>query len=154
VIAGFAIAAMGACGPFCLSGKVTLSNAHVDPTYSCPNPARDLPYDLHGSLDVDNSTTKTLTIKSMSDSDTLVDVHGSWNIGSVGQKYGGPIDRFSPKSIKSGDKATIKFTTTFECTDSGPKTKTYGDFDLKFTVVTSEGTFTIKSANQHRLVIT
>ena len=152
-IAGLAIAAMGACGPFCLSGKVTLSNAHVDPSYKCPNPANNLPYVLHASVDVDNSTSNTLTIKSMSEAGTLVDVHGSWNVGSVGQKFNQPIDTFSPNSVKSGDKATIKFTITFSCTSSGPTASTYGDFDFKFTMVTSAGTYT-SSTVKYRLVIT
>ena len=152
-IAGLAIAAMGACGPFCLSGKVTLNNARVDSSYKCPNPATNLPYDVHGTLDVDNSTSNALTIKSMSEAGTLVDVHGSWSIGSVGQKYNESIDTFSPKSVKSGDKATIKFIFRFNCTNSGPTTSTYGDFDLKVTMVTSAGTYT-SSTIKHRLVIT
>ena len=154
MIAGLAILAIGACGPFCLSGKVALTNAHVDSTYKCPNPAHDLPYDVHGGVDVDNSTRNTLTIKSMSEAGILVDVHGAWNIGSVGQKYNETISTFSPKSIKSGDKATIKFTFMFSCTSSGPAESTYGDFDLKITMVTNAGTYTISSANKHRLVIT
>lgn len=144
---------MGACGPFCLSGKVTLSNAHVDPSYKCPNGANSLPYVLHASVDVDNSTSNTLTIKSITEAGTLVDVHGGWNIGSVGQKYNQPIDTFSTKSVKSGDKATIKFTIKFNCSNSGGTANTYGDFDLKFTMVTSAGTFT-SSTVKHRLVIT
>ena len=106
VIACVAVAAVGACGPFCLSGKVTLSNATVDASYKCPNPANDLAYTVHGSVDLDNSTSKDLTIKSMSEAGTLVDVHGAWSIGSVGQKYDATIDTFSPKSVKSGNKAT------------------------------------------------
>lgn len=153
MIAGLAIATIGACGPFCLSGKVTLSNARVDASYKCPNPAKDLPYDLHGSVDVDNSTRNTLTIKSMSEASVLVDVHGAWNIGSVGQKYDQTLANFSPKSIKSGDKSTVKFIVKFNCTSSGPTESTYGDFDLKFTMVSSAGTYTITS-NKHRLVIT
>jgi hypothetical protein len=152
-IAGLAIAAMGACGPFCLSGKVSVANARVDSTYKCPNPSNKFTYDLHGTIDVDNSTGNTLTIKSMSEVDTLIDVHGSWTIGSVGQKFGGPIDTFSPKSVKPGDKATIKFTIKFDCTNSGPSTSTYGDFDFKFTVVTSAGTFTLNGADKHRLLM-
>jgi hypothetical protein len=154
VIAGFAITAIGACGPFCLSGKITLSSAHVDPSYKCPNPARDLPYDVHGSVDVDNSTRNTLTIKSMSEAGILVDVHGAWNIGSVGQKFDNKIVNFTPKTIKSGDKSTVRFSWSFNCTNSGPAESTYGDFDLKFTMVTSGGTYTISGASKHRLVIT
>lgn len=152
-IACLAIAAVAACGPFCLSGKVTLNNAHVDASYKCPSPAKDHPYQVQASLDVDNSTSNTLTIKSMSESGVLVDVHGAWNIGSVGQKYDQTIETFSPKSVKSGDKATIKFTLTFYCTSSGPPSSTYGDFDLKVTMVSSAGSYTT-GAIKHRLVIT
>lgn len=153
VIAGLAIAAIGACGPFCLSGKVTLSNAKVDSSYKCPNPAKDHAYDLQGSVDVDNQTRDTVTMKSISESAKLIDVHGDWNIGSVGQTFNQSVDTFSPTTIKSGDKATIKFKLTFSCTSSGPATSTYGDFDLKYTLVTSAGTYSIGSI-KHRLVIT
>jgi hypothetical protein len=143
---------MGACGPFCLSGKVTLSNAHVDASYKCPNPANNLGYDLHASVDLDNSTSNTLTIKSLSEVGTLVDVFGTWNVGSVGQKFNQQINTFSPNSVKSGDKATIKFIIKFSCTNSGVTATTYGDLDFKFMLVTSAGTYT-SGAARHRLVI-
>jgi hypothetical protein len=148
-----AVAAVGACGPFCLSGKVTLSNATVDASYKCPNPANDLAYTLHGSVDLDNSTSKDLTIKSMSETGTLVDVHGAWSIGSIGQKYDATIETFSPKSVKSGNKASIKFAIPFNCTSSGPAQSTYGDFELKISIVSSGGTLTTGTV-KHRLVIT
>ncbi|HEX3509404.1 MAG TPA: hypothetical protein VHW94_13550 [Candidatus Dormibacteraeota bacterium] len=153
VVACVAVAAVGACGPFCLSGKVTLSNATVDANYKCPNPANDLAYTVHGSVDLDNSTSKDLTIKSMSEAGTLVAVHGAWSIGSVGQKYDETIDTFSPKSVKSGNKATIKFNIPFNCTSNGPAQSTYGDFELKVSIVTDGGTFTT-GVVKHRLVIT
>lgn len=153
-IACLAIAAVGACGPFCRSDKIALSNARVDPTFNCPNPSTDRPYDVHGSLDVDNGTGNSVTIKSVSEADELVDVHGAWNIGDVGTKSEDPVDTFSPKSVKAGDKATIKFVIKFICTDNGVVARdTYGDFTFKYTVVTSAGTFTINSANKHRLVV-
>jgi hypothetical protein len=148
-----AVAAIGACGPFCLSGKVTLSNANVDATYKCPNPANNLPYTVHGSLDLDNSTSQDLTIKAMSEAGVLVDVHGAWSIGSVGQKYNAAIATFTPKSVKSGNQATIKFNIPFSCTNSGPSDSTYGDFELKISLVSSAGTFTTGTI-KHRLVIT
>jgi hypothetical protein len=153
-IACLAIAAVGACGPFCRSGKVALSNARVDSRYTCPKPSTDHPYDVHGSLDVDNGTGNTVTIKSVSEADELVDVHGGWNIGEVGTKSEDPVDSFSPKSVKSGDKSTIRFVIKFTCTDNGVVAgDTYGDFTFKYTVATSAGTFTITSGNKHRLVV-
>ena len=153
-IACLAIAAVGACGPFCRSGKVALTNARVDSTFTCPNPSTNRPYDVHGSLDVDNGTGNTVTIKSVTEADELVDVHGGWNIGDVGTKSQDPVDTFSPKSVKAGDKTTIKFVIKFTCTDNGVVVgKTYGDFTFKFTVDTSAGTLNITSANKHRLVV-
>ena len=143
---------MGACGPFCRSGKVTLSHANVDASNQCPNPASNLPY-VHGSLLLDNSTSKDLTIKTMSEAGVLVDVHGAWRIGSVGQKHNETIDTFTPKSVKSGNKATINFNIPFNCTNSGPSESTYGDFELKISIVSSAGTFTTGIV-KHRLVVT
>jgi hypothetical protein len=152
-IAGLAIVSIGACGPFCGSGKVSVTNAHVDSTSKCPNPADKFAYKVHGSIDVDNPSSKTLTIKSMTEESTTVAIHGSWS-GQVGAKGSESIDDFSPTSIKSGDKATVKFTIAFNCTNSGPTQSTYGDFQFKFTVVTSGGTFNLNAANKYRLVIT
>jgi hypothetical protein len=152
VIAGLAIAAIGACGPFCMSGKVAVSNAKVDSSFQCPNPSTDHPYDVHGSIDVDNGTGNNLTIKSMSETNVTVAIHGSWS-GPLNAKGGGDVANISPKSVKSGDQATIKFTIPFKCTNSGPTVSTYGEFEFKFAVVTSAGTFNLNGANKHRLVI-
>ncbi len=151
-LAGIVVAAVGACGPFCGSGKVTMTNARVDPSFSCPDPATDFPYDVHVSIEVDNGTGQNVTITSISEEDTNVAVHGNWT-GTLGVKGGGSIADFSPATIKSGTKATLKFTVGFNCTDSGPSTDTYGDFTFKFTIVTSAGMFTLNGANQHRLLI-
>jgi hypothetical protein len=152
-IAGLAVFAIGACGPFCGSGKVSVSNAHVDSSSKCPNPSNRFPYQIHGSVDLDNPTSKTLTIKSMTEENTTVAIHGSWT-GQLGAKGSASIDDFSPKSIKPNNKATVKFTIAFNCTSSGPTQSTYGDFQFKFTVVTSDGTFNVSPANRYRLVIT
>ena len=153
VVACVAVAAVGSCGPFCLSGKVSLSNAGVDASYKCPNPANNLRYTVHGSLDLDNSTSKDLTIQTMSEEGVLVGVHGAWSIGSVGQKYDAAIDDFTPKKVRSGNKSTIRFTIPFNCTNSGPTQSTYGDFELKISLVSNAGTFTTGTI-KHRLVIT
>jgi hypothetical protein len=143
--------AMGACVPFCgIGAKFSLSNAHVDSEYKCPYPSNEAPYEVHGSIDADNSTTGAVTIKSMAEQDELVATAGEWN-GPKTAKAGGPITNFSPKSIASGAGATIKFSVGFTCTNSGPSVTTYGDFTFKFTVVTSAGTYTIDAGNRHRL---
>ena len=143
--------AMGACVPFCgIGAKFSLSNAHVDAEYKCPFPSNEAPYQVHGSIDADNSTTGAVTIKSMSEQDELVATAGEWN-GPKTAKAGGPITNFSPKSMASGATSTIKFSIGFTCTNSGPTVTTYGDFTFKFTVVTSAGTYKIDAGNRHRL---
>lgn len=144
---------MGACVPICgIGGKLALSNARVDQSFNCPNPANNFPYDVHGSIDADNSTTGTVTIRSMSEKNATVKTVGNWT-GPKNQKGGGPITSFSPKTVASGGSATIKFSIPFECTNSGPTVTTYGEFTFTFSVVTSAGTFTIDAGNRHRLVI-
>jgi hypothetical protein len=151
-MAGLVVAAMGACGPFCGSGKVAVTNARVDSSFSCPHPADQFQYVIHATMVVDNPTGKTLTIKSISEENTTVAIHGNWT-GQLGAKGSETITNFSPTSVKSGDKATIKFTIAFQCTNSNPSAGTYGDFAFKFTVVTDAGTFTLTGANNHRILM-
>ena len=145
------VLAMGACVPFCgIGAKFSLSNARVDSEYKCPYPSTDAPYEVHGSIDADNSTTNAVTIKSMSEADELVNTAGEWN-GPKTAKAGGPITNFSPTTIASGATSTVKFSVGFTCTNSGPSVTTYGEFAFKFTAVTSAGTYKIDAGNRHRL---
>jgi hypothetical protein len=66
---------------------------------------------------------------------------------------GSPRLTSAPKTVESGNKATIKFNIPFNCTNSGPSLSTYGDFDLKISIVSSAGTL-ITGTVKHRLVIT
>ena len=67
------IGAVGACGPFCGNGKLNLSNARLNPTsFTCPVDVTDYSYSLKGSFDADNQTSKSITIKAMSTSVTVV----------------------------------------------------------------------------------
>src|SRR5487761_591257 len=143
--------ALGACVPFCgIGAKFTLSNAVVDSSYKCPYPATNAPYRVHGSIDVDNSTTNTVTIKSMSEDDTLVNTVGKWD-GPTTAKGSAQVSDFSPKSVASGAKSTIHFSVGFVCTNSGPNVTTYAEFTFEFTLITSAGTYKIDGGNRHRL---
>jgi hypothetical protein len=135
-----------------MSGRVVVSNARVDASFNCPNPSTNRPYDVHGSIAVDNGTGGNLTVKSISETNVTVVIHGSWS-GSLNEKGGGDVANVSPTSVKSGDKTTITFTMPFKCSSSGPTASTYGEFEFKFTVVTSAGTFNLNGANRHRLII-
>lgn len=150
VVAAILVGAVGACGPFCLSGKVVLSNAHLDSKFSCPRGSSDFGYDTHGTVDLDNGTSGTVTIRSVSTTATVVAVHGDWN-GSVGAKSGADNISFSPKTVAPGSKTTIKFVTPWQCSDPSGNSQTYADFAVQVILVTSAGTYKINT-NNHRLL--
>ena len=144
------LSALVACGPICgIGAKFSLSNAVVDSSYSCPNPSQNAPYDVHASIQAQNSLSNSVSIKSISETWTNVLVHGNWS-GAKGDHGTTDIKAYSPKSVTSGGNATIKFVIPFQCTNSGAGSDTYGDFSFKFTVKTSSGSYTI-SSNNHRL---
>jgi hypothetical protein len=150
-LGAIAVLTMGACVPFCgIGAHFSLSNARVDSVYTCPNLSNNRPYDVHGSIDVDNSTANRVTIKSMTEMDELVKTGGDWN-GPKTAKSGGPITNYEPRSIDAGAGATIRFSVVFDCTDSGAGSGTFGEFAFKFTMATSNGTFSISAGNHHRL---
>ncbi len=131
------VAGVGACAPICgIGAHFTLSNARVDSSYTCPKHVTNHPYDVNVTIDADNFTNNTVTIRSIAETDTAVAIHGQWN-GDVGAK----------------GKATIRFKIPFQCTDQGTiSSSTYGDFAFAFTVTTSAGTFKLGGANKHRLI--
>jgi len=149
------IGAAGACGPFCGNGKFNLSHGTLNPTsFTCPLNATDYGYSIKGTFDADNQTNKDITIKSMSTSVTVVKLAGSnWSM-SVGDKSGADATEFSPRSIKSGQKTTVSFTTPWSCTDSGNNAvDTYADFKVVLAMVTSNGTYSVNLPN-HRMEMT
>jgi hypothetical protein len=146
-------AAVGACAPICgIGSHLTLSNARVDSSYTCPKQVTNHPYDVNATIDVDNFTNNAVTIRSIAETDTAVAVHGDWN-GELGAKGGGSVADYSPRSISAGSKATIRFKIAFQCTDQGTiSSSTYADFRFAFTVTTSAGTYKLGGANKHRLI--
>src|SRR5438105_241660 len=136
--------AVGACGPFCGNGKLNLSNAQLKPSsFTCPANVTDFGYDIKGSLDADNQTNKSITIKSMTSSAKVVALKGNWAI-KVGDESGANDIQFSPKTLNSGSKTTVKFTTPWHCTDAGNNTtETYADFKIVLSIETSSGIYKI-----------
>lgn len=146
------IGAVGACGPFCGNGKLNLSNSKLSPTsFTCPSGAQNYGYDLKGSVDADNQTNKTISIKSMSTSVTVLKLVGdNWST-QVGETSGADDIDFSPKSVSSGSRTTLKFTTPWTCSDSGNNTvETYADFKVQLVMVTNNGTYKVDLPN-HRM---
>jgi hypothetical protein len=146
------IGAVGACGPFCGNGKLNFSNSKLNPTsFTCPSGSQDYQYSINGSVDADNQTSKTITIKTVGTTATIVKLAGDNWSAKVGDTSGADDIDFKPKSISSGSKVTLKFTTPWDCTDSGGNTvETYADFKLQLVMVTSSGTYKVDLPN-HRM---
>lgn len=142
---------VGACGPFCGNGKLNFSGAHTTPsTFTCPIGSSDLGYTMSGTVDADNQTTGTITVKSFATAATVTAIHGSWG-GAVGDKTGTDNLPFSPKSVAANSKTTFKFTTPWHCSNSGGNSpNTYADFAVVLTIVTSSGTYRV-NLPKHRL---
>lgn len=149
VIAAASIAASCGFGPTTFA----LSKAAVDPTYQCPIGASNTAYDLHATVHVDNGTSNTVSIKSVAAVMTLVATKGTW-LEQLGDKYTASNVTFTPVSIGGGASATLHVTIPSACTNG--KTPTggsgYGEYSVAMTVTTSAGTYTIDSANRHRIV--
>jgi hypothetical protein len=133
----------------------TLSSASVAATYTCPLGATDAPYDLKAVIDVRNSTSSTVTIKSVSAAMTLVAVKGTW-LEKVGEKYQASDVGFSPQTVAAGSSASLKVILPSACTNgkAAVPDASYADYSIAFTVVTSAGTHTIVSKNKHRIIAT
>ena len=138
------ILAVGACGPFCGNGKLNLSHAQLNPsTFTCPVNVTDYKYEIKGTLDADNQTSKKITVKSMSTEAVVAKLVGKWGIAQ-GDKSGASNIDFSPKSIDSGSKTTFKFTTPWNCTNNGGNTTdTYADFKTQLIIATDAGTYKV-----------
>jgi hypothetical protein len=136
---------IGACGPFCGNGKLNLSNATLSPKeFTCPTNTTDYGYDLKGTLDADNQSSNKVTVKSMSTTAVVQKLQGNWAI-AVGDKSGAENIQFSPKSIDPGQKATLKFTTPWSCSNSGTNgQETYADFKIELAIDTDHGKFTVE----------
>ena len=148
------IGAVGACGPFCGNGKLNFANARLTPrSFTCPPGAQDFGYDIKGSVDADNQTGKKITFKSMGTTVTIVNLVGNNWSSQAGDKSTADGIAFSPKSIDSGAKQTIRFTTPWTCSDAGNNTvETYADFKVVLTMVTDVGTYDVDLPN-HRMVM-
>jgi len=152
IAAAILIGAVGACGPFFGNGKLNFSNARLNPAvFTCPLGSHDYQYAINGSVDADNQTSKTITIKSVGTAATIVKLAGDNWSAKVGDESGADDIDFKPDRISAGSKVTLKFTTPFDCSDAGNNTaETYADFKLQLVMVTSSGTYKVNLPN-HRM---
>ena len=134
------------------SSTFSVSNAALDASYSCPAGASNAPYDLQGTIDAKNGTSKSVTINTVGAVMTLTAVQGVW-LQKIGDKYDAGSVAFTPGSIGAGATGTLKVTIPSACTHGQGATGTnYGEYAVAFTVATSAGTFKLSSKNTHRIL--
>ena len=130
----------------------TVSNASVDPSYTCPAGANNAHYDVRATIDARNGTSKVVTISTVDATMTLAAVKGSW-LQKVGDKYDAGNVTFAPGSVGAGANATLVVTIPSACTGKSANTPAAsGDYTVTFTVNTSAGTFKLDSKGKHRIL--
>ncbi len=147
VVIGLVI--LAACG----STGFALTGATVDGTYTCAVGSANTKYDLHAKISADNSTSKSVDVRSIDAVMVVAAVHGQWQ-QAVGTKYDAGEVQFSPRSVGASSKATLTATIPSACSNGQhPGTNDdYADYSIQLTVVTSAGTFHLTSQNKHRIV--
>jgi hypothetical protein len=148
VVAG--LVALAACSSQSAS-TFSVNNASVDASHTCPVGANNAHYDIHGTLDAHDGTSKDVTITAVDATLTLAAVSGGW-LQKVGDKYVAHNVTFTPSSIAAGKSATVSVTIPSACTGrvaSAPVAT--GDYAVRFTLTTSAGTFEVDSKNRHRI---
>jgi hypothetical protein len=146
------IAIAGGCsigGP----SNFTLNSASVDQSYICPTSANDLAYTVHATIDVQNGTSSTVTIRSVAAVMIVAAVKGGW-LEHVGDRYGANGVKVSPDRVSAGSSTSLAVTFPSACTNGKvPNTgASYADYSVAFTLFTSSGIHTILSQNHHRIV--
>lgn len=134
------------------TGAFSLSNASVDPSYSCPRGSANVYYDLHASADAHNGTSSSVTIRTVTAVMTLASVHGDW-LQQIGSKYDAGNISFGPPRIAAGADARLILTIPSACTNGSREgaTASYAEYSVTFTVTSSDGTFKVDSTNRHRI---
>ena len=130
----------------------TVSNASVDPSYTCPAGANNVRYDVRGTIDARNATSKAVTISTVDATMTLAAVKGAW-LQKIGDRYDAGSVTFTPSSIGAGANTTLVVTVPSSCTGRSPNTPVAsGDYTVTFTLKTSAGTFKLDSKDKHRIL--
>jgi len=149
VLVTVALVILAACG----STGFALTSATVDATYTCAIGSANTPYQVHARISADNSSSKSVDVRSIDAVMVVSAVHGQWQ-QAVGNKYDAGDVQFSPRSVSASSKVTLTATIPSACTNEQHKgtNDDYADYSVQLTVVTSAGTFHLTSQNKHRIV--
>ena len=113
--------------------------------------AHNAAYDIHGTIDAHNGTSKEVTITAVQATLTLAAVKGEW-LQKVGEKYVAANATYSPTSVAAGARTTLTVTIPSACTGrvKGAPVAS-GDYAVSFDLPTSAGTFKTASKNRHQI---
>jgi len=139
----------------CSSGSsptFSLNKATIDQSYTCPAGANNARYDVHGTIDAHNTTSKAVTISTIDATMTLAAVKGGW-LEKIGDRYDAGNATFTPDSVGAGASTTINVTFSSACTGrvAGAPVAS-GDYAVTFTLSTSAGRFKIDSKDRHQII--
>ncbi len=150
-MAALALLTAAACSSS--SPAFTVTGASVDPSYFCPGGANNASYDLHGTVNVHNGTSKAVTINDITADMTLASVTGDW-LEKVGDHFDAGSAKFSPAEVPAGGDAAVKVTITSACTSGkyGTGVSSSGDYRVNLRLATSAGNFTVTASNQHEII--
>jgi hypothetical protein len=148
-----ALAALAAACSVGTPSAFGVTGASVDSAYTCPFGADNIPYDLHGLVDVSNGTSSTVTIRSIAAVLTLAAVHGTW-LERIGSRYDAGTAAFTPTSVAAGRSTSLKLTIPSFCTNGKTpgNATSYGEYSVALTITASTGTYRIVSGNHHRII--
>jgi len=131
--------------------KFAVSSASVDQAYTCPVSAKDLQYDLHGTINAHNATRQTVKVTAVTAVMTLAAVNGGW-LQKVGDQFDAGNVTYAPTSVDAGSSAMLSVTIPSACTGRAPKSPpAWGDYVVTFYMKTSAGSFKLDSQNKHRI---
>src|SRR5258708_31929651 len=94
-----------------------VTGATVDGTYTCSVGSASTRYDLHSKISADNSTSKSVDVRSIDAVMVVSAVHGQWQ-QAVGTRYDAGEVQFSPRSVGANSKATLAATIPRACTNA------------------------------------
>ena len=123
----------------------------VDASYTCPVGAHNAAYDIHGTIEAHNGTSKGVTIAGIEATLTLAAAKGEW-LQKVGEKYITDNVTYSPSSVAAGAGTTLAVTIPSACTGRvAGAAAASGDYAVSFSLITTTGTFKAVSKNRHQI---
>jgi hypothetical protein len=145
----FSVAILAGCG----STGFALTGATVDGTHMCAIGSTNASYDIDAKISADNSTSKSVDVRSIDAVLVVSAVHGQWQ-QPVGTRYDAGKVPFSPGSVGAGSKATLTARIPSACTNGQHQgtNDNYADYSIQLSVATSAGTYHVTSSNKHRIL--